>query len=180
MKDETGRTSMHRTLLFGLSAGLLMALNVNAAESTSPASTMVSELSDAAGKCQLVALKEDTQEQSDNTTISNATQSGVAGGHSSAAMNAIAEATLNRKVNDGQFDACLEIAKDAGKAAYQKYQAAPGQPQAIKDDARAVYMAWLAVLPDLRKFSTPNAPNSSELSAYRKALATLRMDDLEK
>lgn len=168
---------MRKALLFGLSAGLLVALNVNAAESISPASTMVSKLADAAGKCQSISITENLQERNDNTLISNAAQSSAADGHQSAAMDAIAEASINRKVGNDQYDACLGIAKDAGKAAYQKYQAAPGQSQAIKDDAKAVYMAWVAALPDLTKFS---ARYTSEVLAYQKALTALRVDDAAK
>lgn len=157
-----------RRIFLLLFASLLMAFNVDAAESASPASIMVSHLGDATRKCQELSLKQYSQEQSDNS---------MSGKHLSA-MEAIADASSNRALDDDRYDACLATARDAGKAAYEKYQAVSGQPQAIQEDARTVYITWLAALPDLTKIATPATPEISELLAYRKALAGLRVDDV--
>lgn len=168
---------MRGVTIVGLSAGLLMALTVCAAEASTPASRMVSELTEAAGKCGLISLSGKLQQRSDDHDIQNAIDLMAIGGSKSAVDDAMTSSQAKIEANMKAFDACVISAKEEGRAAYKNYQAAPNQPQTVKDDAKAVYVAWIAALAELTTVSSSD--DSMQLADYRKALSLLEVDDVE-
>ena len=166
---------MRKAAIVGLSAGLLMALNVCASEAVTPASQMVSELRDATNDCKLISLKDHLQRQSNERVVQNASSLAAMGGDLSGVNDAISAAAAEQNAKNDEFYACITSAKETGRAAYRKYQSAPNQSQTVKDDVKAVYIAWLTYLPDLAAYDPPE--DSPQAADYRKALSTLEVDD---
>ena len=167
---------MRNAAIVGLSAGLVMALNVCATQASTPASQMVAELQGAASKCSSISFTDHLQQQLDEQAIQNAIDLSATGGSKSAVDDAFAASQAKRKASMEQFGACLSSAKETGKSAYKKYRATPDQPQKTMDDVKAVFIAWLTYLPDLSTFGpSGDSPQSAD---YQKALSTLEVDDV--
>jgi hypothetical protein len=77
--------------------------------------------------------------------------------------------------NDLRVSECTDIAKKNGENIYKKYVAGQASPK-LKDDAKAIFIAWLTYVP--WRTSRGFQIDSPVTAAYASAVATMHVDEM--